>query len=69
MSGDEHTVDLEIRIAHQENLIQELSDVLARQWMAIDTLTRKVERLEDRLRRVEGGLEDLAPAEPPPPHY
>ena len=64
----EELIELQTRIAFQDGTIQELSDVIARQQRAIDTLQRDVEELRRQLRalqpsEVEGG------AEPPPPHY
>ena len=66
---DAQLVDLEIRITHQETLLQALNDVVASQQGMIDQLRREVESLKRQLR-------DLTPAnvaepweESPPPHY
>lgn len=42
-------VELEIALAHQQDLLQELSDVLYRQQQQIDGLERKNELLERRI--------------------
>ena len=59
---------LEIRIAHQDRTIEDLNTAVRDQWERIDNLAKQVERVADRLQRVE----DTAPSdgpEPPPPHY
>ena len=59
---------LEIRIAHQDRTIEDLNTAVRDQWERIDNLAKQVERMADRLQRVE----DTAPSdgpEPPPPHY
>lgn len=60
--------DLEIRLAHQERTIEELSDVVAAQARALDLLTERVRRLTDRLRETEAWRPSAAD-ERPPPHY
>jgi SlyX protein len=59
---------LEMRIAHQERVIEELNAAVTEQWKQIESLTRQVERMTDRLQQV---ADNAAPnsAEPPPPHY
>ncbi|MBK1674669.1 SlyX protein [Ectothiorhodospira shaposhnikovii] len=66
----ERMVELEIRMAHQEALCQDLNDVVTRQQQEIDRLQLQVEGL--RLRLLE--LMERHPSgqqlpEPPPPHY
>ena len=62
-------VALEVRVAHQDRVIEDLNALVTEQWKQIDALAKQVERMADRLLRVE----DNAPApdtpEPPPPHY
>lgn len=60
---------LEIRIAYQDETIEELNAALASQWQEIDRLRREMALLEAELREAaEGAAPDGAP-EPPPPHY
>ena len=62
--------DLESHLAHQENTIQDLSDITAKQWETIDTLKRKVDTLKERLLNLEEGNRSAAgPGDPPPPHF
>ncbi|MEJ0075425.1 MAG: SlyX family protein [Alphaproteobacteria bacterium] len=59
---------LEIRMAHQDRTIDDLNTAVRDQWERIDRLTKQIERMVDRLQRVE----DSGPpdgSEPPPPHY
>ena len=60
---------LETHIAHQEKLIEELSEVTAKQWQEISALSNQLERLSDKLKAIEGGMEVKSGDEPSPPHY
>ncbi|MES1927172.1 SlyX family protein [Salinisphaera sp. T31B1] len=59
---------LETRIAYQDDAIEQLSDTLYRQTMAIERLEQRCQALENRLQALaeagEGSDEDA-----PPPHY
>ncbi|RFA31250.1 SlyX protein [Alkalilimnicola ehrlichii] len=66
---DDRLVDLETRIAFQEQGIQDLEAVILRQQKEIEALTRRLEAAEQRLRAVTpSNLADLS-EETPPPHY
>lgn len=57
---------LEVRVAHQDQTIAELNDVITAQWRKIDALERQFARMQDEYQNM------LAPRdlpEPPPPHY
>ena len=58
--------ELEMRMAHQDNTISELNDVITAQW-------KKIEALEAQLRRFGEELQSLEPADTAaqqkPPHY
>ena len=59
---------LEELAAHQARTIDELSNELASQWVVVDQLQKKLERLIDRFTSLEqASLE--APAATTPPHY
>ncbi len=69
ISGLEARVgELEAHTAHQEGIIQDLSDGIAKQWESIDVLTRTVELLKDQLLNLEDGVQAILP-DKPPPHY
>jgi len=60
---------LEVRIAHQDRIIQDLNKSVTDQWKQIDGLARRVERMADRLQRLEDDAPSSDAPEPPPPHY
>ena len=65
MSAEERLIELEVRIAHQDQVIAALDDVLR-------AFTVRVERLEkqiDALRKAAGDLGAIGPADERPPHY
>jgi SlyX protein len=59
---------LEIRLAHQERVIDDLNKISTDQWTQIDTLRRQIERLRDQMQELESNRPPGLP-EPPPPHY
>ncbi len=61
---EQRIVDLEVRYAHAEKLLGELSDVIYAQQKTIDSLTTRMKSLEERVL----GLGE-EPAGGPPPHY
>lgn len=61
--------ELETRIAFQEQAIQELSDVVARQQAGIDRLSQLCETLRLQLLELAPSLVAGRDEETPPPHY
>ena len=61
--------DLEAHMAYQDGTVQDLSDVVLRQWDTIKSLGEKLERIETRLRDLENEISVGSPEEKPPPHY
>jgi SlyX protein len=58
---------LEMRIAFQDQTIEELNATITAQWRQIDHLTGKLNQMEQQVR---SGVHIADPAnEPPPPHY
>jgi len=60
---------LEMRIAYQDDALEQLNQTVADQWKQIDTLTRQLATLTDRLQAAENSLAAPPSNEPPPPHY
>jgi SlyX protein len=60
---------LEMRLVHQDEVIEDLNKTVIAQWKQIDLLTRRLERLGDRLEAVKDGDTLGTRPEPPPPHY
>ena len=66
---DNRVVELETRIAFQEESIGDLSAVIVRQQAELDKMAQQMQRLTSRLANFEEfGAEGSEP-EPPPPHY
>ena len=60
---------LEIRIAHQDRVIEDLNQIVTDQWKQIDKLIRRIEGLTDRVESAETRLTSGQAPEAPPPHY
>ncbi|MAH83665.1 MAG: hypothetical protein CBB68_04800 [Rhodospirillaceae bacterium TMED8] len=60
---------VESHVAHQDIVINDLSDMVADQWKAIDEMKKQIERLKGRLQSVEESMERPLVGEKPPPHY
>jgi len=60
---------LEAHIAHQDQVLEELSDVATKQWSEITALKERLERLNNRFQEMEAGIDDAPEEEPPPPHH
>lgn len=58
---------LETRLTFQERTIDELNDVVTKQWRQIDALSRLVDQLRDHARATSPIADPRT--EPPPPHY
>ncbi|MBX9709849.1 MAG: SlyX family protein [Xanthobacteraceae bacterium] len=59
---------LEMRVAYQDETIENLNQALSVQWDRIDALKREIARLGDRLAAAEANL-TAPPGSEPPPHY
>ena len=62
-------VALEVRVTHQDRVIEDLNALVTEQWKQIEALAKQVERMADRLRRVEDNVPAPDTPDPPPPHY
>lgn len=66
MSDQNSMADLESRVAFQEDAIDKLSDVVARQERDIERLTRMVQILHSQIKEIG---DDRPVNDAPPPHY
>jgi SlyX protein len=57
---------LEMRVAYQDQVIEDLNQAIIDQWKQIDGLKRQLAEILDRVQEVEDGS---AAPERPPPHY
>ena len=60
---------LEVRVAYQDKVIEDLNQTVIDQWKKIDALRRQLAELLDRVEVVEDGAAGPRAPEPPPPHY
>jgi SlyX protein len=63
---DQRLFDLEMRVAHQDQTIAELNEVITAQWKKLDALERQLGRLGEEM---EAMLPADMPANQKPPHY
>jgi SlyX protein len=64
--SDDRITALEIRIAHQDQTVAELNEVVTTQWRKIEALERQMGRLREEFQNSQN---DRGGDEPPPPHY
>ena len=67
--SEERFIDLESRLAHQDNLINELNDVVTSQQEKIMQLDELCRSLLVRVRSLGEALPDAGPGDERPPHY
>ena len=68
MASDDPRIEaLEMRLAEQQRVIDDLDAAVTAQWDALDALKRQLVRALDRIAEAEGRL----PPDPegPPPHH
>ncbi len=66
---EDRIVELETRLAHQDQMLIELNDALAKQQESIMTLEQLCASMAERLRSM-GESQAAAPSDDePPPHY
>ncbi len=58
---------LEIHVAEQQQMLDDLSEVLTRQTREIEALKARLSQSDNRIAELEAGLP--APASEKPPHY
>ena len=67
--SEERFIDLESRLAHQDQLLHELNDVVTDQQAKLMQLEELCRSLIDRVRSIGDGEESGDPADERPPHY
>jgi SlyX protein len=67
--SEERFIDLESRLAHQDQLLHELNDVVTGQQARLMQLEELCRSLIDRVRSIGEGGESGDPADERPPHY
>lgn len=67
--SEERFVDLEMRLAHQDQMLHELNDVVTAQQAKLMQLEDLCKSLIDRVRSLGEGVAAGGPADERPPHY
>ena len=67
--SEERFIDLESRLAHQDQLLNELNDVVTSQQAKIMQLEELCKTLIQRVRSVGEGVPDSDHGDERPPHY
>jgi SlyX protein len=60
---------LEMRVTFQDETIDDLNKAIIEQWKQIEALTRRLNRLDERMEVSEQRADLAGLPEPPPPHY
>lgn len=68
MTPEERMMDLEVRLARQEDLVDTLNQTVYRQQTKLDELETLVSALAGRIKEVAAAIGD-APLNERPPHY
>lgn len=68
MTTEQRLIELETKVAFQEDTIQSLSDTLARQQFELEKLQRLAQDLRTQMQSNQTMIRDLQ-QEVPPPHY
>ena len=66
---EERIQALEEMVAHQDATIQDLSDVISKQWDSLQSYSVVVERLKARMSDIEDSVEQTPEANVKPPHW
>ena len=69
MSDSDRLEAIEIKLAHLERAMLELSDVLVRQQREIDRSLERSQRLAGLIEALESSAASAPPADERPPHY
>ncbi|MBY0381544.1 MAG: SlyX family protein [Xanthobacteraceae bacterium] len=69
LSDAERIDALEMKIAYQEEAIEQLNEVITAQWKKLDEFARELIRLNDRIEAAGANAPASPGDEPPPPHY
>ncbi|EJN09730.1 SlyX family protein [Herbaspirillum sp. YR522] len=69
MSSEDRIIDIEMKLSHQEHLVDELNRTVYRQQQKIDELEMLLGALAKRFKELASDSQDRAPANERPPHY
>jgi SlyX protein len=67
--SEDRLVDIEVKLAHQDQLLDDLNDVVTQQQAKIMQLEELCDSLVARVRSIGEALPDESEADERPPHY
>ena len=67
--NDDRLVDIETKLAHQDQMLIELNEALAKQQESIMTLEQLCASMAERLRSMGESQSAATSEDEPPPHY
>ena len=67
--SEDRLIDIESKLAHQDQLMLELNDVVTEQQAKIMQLELLCSSLVERVRAIGESASDDGPQDDPPPHY
>ncbi len=67
--SEDRFVDIETKLAYQEDLIEALNKVVSDQQLKIDELEKACRKMVDRLVDLSEAFESAQIEDAPPPHY
>jgi len=69
MTQDAQLIDIETKLAYQEDLLQELNQIVISMQQQIDKLELRNQMLRDNLKQIEASLPSDSNPNEQPPHY
>lgn len=66
---EDRLIELETRVAFQDDLLRKLDEIVSRQSIEMDSLILQVRRLQEQLEGLEPPHMKSQSEETPPPHY
>ena len=66
---EQRVIDIETKLAHQEQMLMELDDALMTQQSTIMTLERMCASMAERMQSLGGDETATPPGDERPPHY
>jgi len=66
---EDRLIELETRVAFQDDLLHQLNEIVSRQSVELDSLILQVRRLQEQLQGMEPAHIKTQAEEVPPPHY
>lgn len=69
MNHEERIAELESRVAFQEDSLDKLSEVIAKQDRALIEQEKMIKYLHEQLKKADLNSQISSENEPPPPHY